>query len=114
MYNNVQQRNLATCILLTLCTCGIYGIFWLYGLINDICDLKGVERTGGKDILFVFLTCGLYSLFVFYRMGCDMDSLRESRGFSSSKFGILFLILSILGLGLVNYIIAQHSINELC
>lgn len=114
MYNNVKPRSLATCILLSFCTCGIYAIFWLYGLINDVCDLKGVARTGGKDILFSILTCGLYGIYVFYRMGCDLDSLKESRGLSSSKSGILFLVLTILGLGIVNYIIAQHTINELC
>ena len=31
----VQQKNIALCIVLSLVTCGIYGIYWFITLVND-------------------------------------------------------------------------------
>ena len=28
----IQQRNIAVCIILSIVTCGIYGLYWLAGL----------------------------------------------------------------------------------
>ena len=112
--NKLQKRSIATCLILCLVTCGIYSIFWLYGIINDICDLKGEERTGGKDILLMFLTCGLYGIYLMYKIGSSVDDLRYARGLSSGSNGILYLILNLMGLGIIVYALAQHSINELC
>ena len=32
----VEQRNVALCVILTIVTCGIYGIYWLICLVNDL------------------------------------------------------------------------------
>ena len=31
----IQQRNIAVCIILSIVTCGIYGIYWLICLNDD-------------------------------------------------------------------------------
>lgn len=112
--NRVQKRNIGTSLLLSIFTCGIYGIFWLYNIINDVCDLKGVERSGGKDILLTILTCGLYGIYVMYKIGAGIDDIRYSRGLNTGSNGIIYLALHLFGLGIVVYAMAQHSINELC
>ena len=111
---NIKKRDIGISILLTVVTCGIYGLFWIYNLINDICDLKDVARTGGRDIILSILTCGIYSWFVFYRMGADIDELRYRRGYNKGSNNIVYLIFAILGLGIVPIALAQHSVNELC
>lgn len=111
---NVQKRGVGLSIILSIVTCGIYTLFWLVNLVNDICDLKGVARTGGRDLILSIVTCGLYTWFLFYRMGADIDEIRHRRGLNTGSNGILYLILGVLGLGIVSYALAQHSVNELC
>jgi hypothetical protein len=38
--------------------------------------------------------------------------MKQSRGQQSSNTGILFIILQALGLGIVNYIVAQAELNK--
>lgn len=112
--NTVKQKSVGVSLILTIVTCGIYGLFWLASLVNDICDLKGVERTGGRDILLTIVTCGLYSIYLLYKMGADIDEIKYSRGLNTGNNGIIYLILSLVGLGIVAYALTQNSINELC
>ena len=36
-----EQRNVALCVILTIVTCGIYGIYWFICLVNDLNYAKG-------------------------------------------------------------------------
>lgn len=110
----IQKRNLVGCIIFSFVTCGIYTLFWLAGIINDICDMKGEARTGGRDILLSFVTCGLYAFYLYYRIGEDIDFIKNQRGLPSNNTGLLYLILSLLGLSIITIALAQNSINELC
>ena len=50
----ISRREIGLCILFTLITCGIYGIYWVY------CMGEKLDRYNGKDgnsgLLFVLLT----------------------------------------------------------
>lgn len=49
----IQERNIALCILLTIVTCGIYGIYWMICMVNDLntaADCPG--DTSGGIVLF--------------------------------------------------------------
>lgn len=57
-------------------------------------------------IIFSIITCGIYGFYWNYRMGQKIDSVKNGSN------AVLFLILSIFGLGIVNYCIAQSFIND--
>lgn len=38
---HIEQRNIALCIILSIITCGIYGLYWIYKLTEDVNTLKG-------------------------------------------------------------------------
>ena len=58
----VQQRNIAVCIILTIVTCGIYGIYWFICLTDDTNTVYGAQGTSGAmAFLFSLITCGIYS-----------------------------------------------------
>ena len=42
--NAIKERNIGVCILLTLVTCGIYGIFWFISLTDDMRVASGDDR----------------------------------------------------------------------
>lgn len=110
----IQQRSIALSIVLSILTCGIYSLFWMAFMINDICDLKGEPRKGGLGVLLSVLTCGLYGLYLYYKMGEDLDEIKTSRGIMSSNSGLLYLILALIALPFVSTILIQDSLNKLC
>ena len=107
----VQSRSIALCIVLSILTCGIYGIYWFVVLTDETNHITNqTEATsGGLAFLFSIITCGIYYFYWSYKMGEKVDMIKGTPNGSSS---ILFLILSIFGLGFVNYIIAQDAINN--
>ena len=110
---SVNKRSVGVAILLSIVTCGLYSIYWLYCLVNDvntICDTPN-DRSGGMVILFTLITCGIYGLFWYYRTGEKLDNLAVRNGRAPGSKGILFLILGIFGLGIINYAIIQSDIN---
>ena len=55
------------------------------------------------------LTCGIYGIYWSYKLG---KKLGEKAGDTSGNKGILFLILSVLGLNIVALCIAQSEVNS--
>lgn len=110
--SGIQKRELLVAILLTIVTCGIYGIYWFVVLTDETNRITNQPEatSGGLALLFSIITCGIYYFYWSYKMGEKVDTIKGTPNGSSS---ILFLILSIFGLGFVNYIIAQDAINNL-
>lgn len=111
----VQKRSIATCIILTIVTCGIYGIFWFISLTDDTrtlsSDLTGAS--GGTAFLLTLITCGIYGFYWAYKQGTRIDAARTARGLAPSNQGAIYLILMIFGLGIVGYALMQNEINNL-
>lgn len=99
----MKKRNVALAIIFTIITIGIYGIYWFVCLTNDSNTLCPEQKTasGGMAILFTIISFGIYGIYWNYKLG-------EKVGGS----GILYLILSLIGFGWVNYILAQSAINK--
>lgn len=110
----VKEKNIATCVILSIVTCGIYGIIWFVALQDDVNTLTGDFKTsGGMAFLLTLVTCGIYGIWWMYNQGSRIDSIKESRGIPAGNNGILYLILSILGLGIVSYCLMQNELNQL-
>lgn len=105
-----MNRNIVLCIVLTIVTCGIYGLYWMVCLNNEINQLAGeTEATsGGMVILLTIVTCGIYGFFWAFKMGERVDKIKGVTGSSN----IIFLILQICALGIVNYCLMQDTINK--
>lgn len=107
----MKNRSIAMCIILSIITCGIYAIYWMISLNNDMCAATpddAFQTSGGIVFLLSLVTCGFYGLYWIYKMGCKMDQLA-----SDKSHAILFLVLQIFGLGIVNYCIMQGQINKM-
>ena len=67
------------------------------------------DATGGlMSVIFTLVTFGIYGFFWAYRLGENVDNLKRSPGGNS---GILYLLVYILGFGLVDLVLAQDAIN---
>ena len=112
----VQQRSIAVCIILSIVTCGIYGIYWFICLTDDTNTVYGAQGTsGGMAFLFSLITCGIYSFYWMYKQGEKLDAVKAERGTgaANSYSGIIYLVLAVLGLGIVSYALMQDALNNL-
>ena len=74
----VAERNIIVAILLTLITCGIYGIYWFITLTDESNKLSGnTAPSGGMTFLFSLLTCGIYTYFWNYKMGQKISQVNS-------------------------------------
>ena len=108
----IVPRNIALAIVLSIITCGIYGIYWFVVMTNEANQLSGRtnETSGGLAFLLTLITCGIYGWYWAYKMGEKTDIIKG--GSASGSSSALFLVLQILGLGIVNYALAQDAINN--
>lgn len=111
----IERRNIVVCIVLTLVTCGIYGIYWIVCLTNDVNTVSGdVNGTsGGMVVLLTIVTCGIYGIYWAYKQGEKLDFTKNNRGIPSSNSGVLYLILQIFGFGIIAYALMQNELNKL-
>lgn len=119
---NIQKREIALCIVFTLITCGIYGLYWVYKINEEINIITGNQddTSGGLVILFGIITCGIYYVYWAYKIGKKLDMYYQKNDQSQSMDNsILFIILMIANyivwgvLGLVCYGIMQDNINKI-
>lgn len=110
----VASRSVALCIILSIVTCGIYGIYWMICLANDLNAASGRhgDTSGGIVFLLSIVTCGIYGYYWAYKAGEKVDIIKTGRGISSSGTGILYLLLQFFGLGIIFYALAQSELNN--
>ena len=59
-------------------------------------------------VIYTIITCGIYFLYWVYKIGTNVDALKGKSG----DTGILYLVISLLGLGLIPMALAQDAIND--
>lgn len=110
----IKQRNIAVCIILSIVTCGIYGLYWFVCLTDDTNTVAGeVGTTGVMAVIFTIITCGIYGWFWAYKSGDKIDTAKQKRGIPASNSGILYLLLFILTGGIITYALIQNELNKL-
>lgn len=111
----VRERNVALSAIFTVITFGIYGIYWFICMTDEALGLSGEKGASGVlAFLFNIITFGFYGWYWAYKMGERLEIAKQKRGIddNSPNNGVLYLILSILGLGLVAYILIQIELNK--
>lgn len=110
----IENRSIVKCILLSIITCGIYGIIWFINLTDDVARASGDNSiSGGKAFLFGILTCGIYYYYWAYKMGKLLQVAKAKNGKNADDNSILYLILQVFGLGIVNYCLVQNELNSM-
>ena len=110
----MKERNIAVCIILSIVTCGIYGLYWMYCLVEESNEMTGnPDGTGGVAVILLsIITCNIYLIYWMYTVGKRLEDLNVQEGKASGNYGILFLVLEFFGLAVVNYALIQNEINK--
>lgn len=112
----VKEKSIGLCVVLSLVTCGIYSLYWLYTIahdLNELCESQNQEKGAepGLVVVLSIATCGIYLLYYLWKAGKMVSSLTRSNGQHPSDDSIVLMVLSILQLSLVSYCILQSHIN---
>ena len=111
----VKNRNIALCVVLSIITCGIYGIYWLVCLVDDLNVASGRtgDTSGGMVFLLSLITCGIYGIYWMYIAGEKVAYIKQrNTGEIDSSSSVLYLILGIIGFGIVAYALIQSELNK--
>ena len=105
----IKERNLVLCIVLSLVTCGIYSIYWVIMLAKEGVSVKDPSDDGILEIiLMLFLPfLGMFLVEKKLAEGC------QARGIAHSDNSVLYLILGLLGFGIVGICMLQNDLNKL-
>ena len=105
----IKERNIVVAIILTLVTCGIYGIYWTIMLAREAVSVKDPADNALLEIvLMLFLPfVGIFMAEKKLAEGC------AARGIAHTDNSILYLILGLVGLGIVNFCMMQNDLNKL-
>ena len=95
------DRSLASYILLSLITCGIYSYYFIYAVARDIniaCEDDDEETAGlGMFILLSIVTCGFYGLYWEYKLGNRLAKNGPAYGLNIMENGTTIIMWRILG-----------------
>ena len=108
----IKERSIVLYIILSIITCGIFGLYWFVCITEDTNAAADVAGTsGGLALLFTIITCGIYGFYWAYKCGEKLDIAKEKRGMPAGHGGILYLLLFIFG-GIIAYALIQSELNK--
>lgn len=106
---NIKQRNIVTAIILSIVTCGIYGIYWVICLAREAVSVKDPADDGLLEIILM-----LFLPFIgFYLAEKKLVEGCAARGIAHTDNSVIYLVLGLVGLGIVNYCMMQNDLNKL-
>ena len=111
-----KNRSIGVCILLSIVTCGIYGIIWLVQMVDELNTAAGETNATSGILVFLLslVTCNIYSWYWFYKAGELVNRASGARGGAQDQNrGILYLILSIIGFNIISMALIQDELNKL-
>ena len=111
----MKERNIAVAIILSIVTCGIYAIYWFIVMTDEakIAAKDDQLASGGVAFLLTLITCGIYGIYWAYKMGELTAKAQADRGMLVKNNGVLYLILELIGFGIIVYALVQSDLNQM-
>lgn len=109
----ISKRDLVLNIILTIVTCGLWGIVWEVQIADDIKLLTGEESlvSGIVLVLLSLVTCGIYFIFWVYNAGNKLELVKVGYGLPTESKGLVYVVLSIFGFSIVALALMQNDLN---
>ena len=107
-----QEREVVPLILLTIVTCGIYGLVISYRIGEEInAHRRREDLRPGLDLVLSLATCGLWGIYVMYAYTRALEDAVRDEGGTPPQIMLPCLLLSIFGLHIVALAIFQNELN---
>lgn len=111
----IKNRNIAVCIILSFVTCGIYSIYWIITMADDVNTVsdRNNDTSGAVVFLLSLITCSIYLWYWMYKTGEKLEYAQRKRNLPSSNNGVVYLILAIFGFSIISYCLIQAELNKM-
>ncbi len=103
----MKKRSILVMVLLGIVTCGLYILYWYCSFQNQLKKTTGLGFGGFGHLLATIFTFGIYIIIWTFKVG---ERIEKAGG---SNSGVLYLILTILGLGVIAYLLMQNDVNTI-
>ena len=109
------ERNIAVAIILSIVTCGIYGLYWFVVISDDVKDYSNDQEmmSGGVALLLTIFTCGIFGIYWAYKLGKNMFTAQQMYNLPATDNSVVYLLLELFGLGIVAWAIIQSDLNAI-
>lgn len=135
----ISKRNIVGAVIFCIITCGLFGVFWQFWIINDTKKLTGDNKITTlplvliivMSLLFYILTfispilgiidliiicgCIIYTYYLNYKIGRGLYLAGQQYNKVVSDYSIIYLVLSIFGVGIgymINMCLMQNDLNK--
>ena len=108
----IKRKSIGKCILLSIITFGIYGIFWMASVEKNVRSMEKNEKSIAPVVL-LWCFVPFYSLYWFLTRGKKIRNGFKELNCSAGTSGALSLIFAIFGLGMLSMVIMQSDFNYL-
>ncbi len=106
----IEENNIAKMVILSIITLGIYTYVWLYKIAKKIKELDGDFSSVATEIICIMFV-PFYLLYWIYTRYAKLKAVSDTNGIEIGTNGVLYLILSLLGLGLIAIALIQNDLN---
>ncbi len=108
-------RSIVVDILLTLVTCGIYGIYWQFKQMEILNAWLGREDFSfGLWLILTIVTCGIFAIYYEYKMAHAIIEIQQANGLPvKSDLPLICVVLSLFATFIPSLAIQQSEINAL-
>jgi hypothetical protein len=113
-------REPALVLFLCVITCGLYYLYFIYKVSQEIEDFQGhADYSPGLEVLLTIVTFSLWNYYWDYRVGKRMAEMAGSVGLPATDNSIIYIVLNlcgagpVAGVGLVNAMIQQDMLNRI-
>ena len=110
----LKNRNIVTVILLSLVTCGIYGLYWIYTTAQELEDAGRSGSSMSPTVLLIVCLFFPYVGYLLFGMAADqnLNNVRAQRGMPTVDNKVLYMVLGFV-IPIVLVILVQNEINKL-
>lgn len=109
----VNQKNIVVSVILSIVTCGIYGLYWIVKVTDDSIALSGEKGMQGVMVLFLtIITFGVYGIFWAYDINKRLSKIELKKANTNKNLGFLYIIFYILGV-VITLALIQSRINNI-
>ncbi|MBQ7299948.1 MAG: DUF4234 domain-containing protein [Clostridia bacterium] len=109
-----MKRHPVAVLLLCMFTCGIYAMYLVYRISDEVRTFRGDQEINPLlELLLCLITCGLYEIYWFYKYGRLVFDMQKRVGIeSASDMSVILLLLPIFGFGIVSFLLLQTELNR--
>ena len=110
----MQNRSIATVIILSIVTCGIYGLYWTYVTAQELENEIGQPLKMSPIILLLLCLCLGVVGYVLFGMVMNeaLNKVRENKGLPPVDNQVIYMVLGFV-FPLILMVLVQSEINKL-